>query len=291
MVTRRLALLQVGLLSLCYGCSGTAVLNSLAPNATYRRERDIAYGPDPRMRLDVYLPTRSTGAAPVIVFFYGGSWSSGERGDYLFVGEALASRGYVAVIADYRLYPQVRYPQFVEDCALAVRWNFDHIGSHGGDVSRIVVAGHSAGAYNAAMLALDDRWLAGVGLSPQRLAGFIGLAGPYNFLPITGADIKPIFNDPNTPLDSQPAAHAHPGAPPALLIAARRDTFVFPERNTEVLAERLKAAGDQVTVRLYDGVSHTTLIGAMGKPLRGLAPVLDDISAFVDTLAPAASSA
>jgi acetyl esterase/lipase len=290
MITRRFALLGIAALSVCHGCSPIAVLNTLAPSSTYRRTRDVAYGPDARMRLDIYQPAGVTQAAPVVVFFYGGSWSSGRREDYLFVGEALASRGIVTVLADYRLYPQVRYPEFLEDCAAALAWTFTHIDGYGGDPLRVVVAGHSAGAYNAAMLALDGRWLGAHRISPARLAGFVGLAGPYNFLPITGAGVKLIFNDPYTPLDSQPVAHVHPGAPAALLLAAMNDRFVFPDRNTQVLAEKLREAGDQVTVNIYPGLSHTTLIGAMSKPLRGLAPVLDDFSAFVLARGPVAAS-
>jgi acetyl esterase/lipase len=283
MVTRRLSLVGIAALALVYGCSPVTVLNELAPGDTYVRSTDLAYGPDPHMLLDVYQPSARPRDAPVVVFFYGGSWQSGSRAEYLFVGEALASRGIVTVIADYRLYPEVRYPDFLRDCAGAVAWTFRNIARYGGDPQKIFVAGHSAGAYNAAMIALDERWLKPWDLAPAKLAGWIGLAGPYNFLPIVDEDIKPIFGAPNTPADSQPVAHVTKGSPATLLLVAKNDRFVYPERNTDVLADEMRALGDAVTVKSYDGVSHTTLIGSMARPLRGLAPVLDDFSTFVLT--------
>ena len=177
--------------ALLTACSAVDVLNATVPSDTYRNIANLPYGDQPRQKLDVYLPTQpiadqalAAGGTPMVVFFYGGSWSSGDRADYRFVGEALASHGIVAVVADYRLSPDVRYPVFLQDSALAMRWAFDNAQKYGADPARLFVMGHSAGAYNAAMLALDKRWLGGVGLSPARLAGWIGLAGPYDFLPI-----------------------------------------------------------------------------------------------------------
>jgi len=281
MNSRRLTFFALAALTVVYGCSPVGVINRLTPSDTYVRTAAIAYGARPRQRLDIYQPGDRPSHAPVVVFFYGGSWSSASREDYLFVGEALASRGIVTVIADYRLYPEVRYPEFLTDRARAVAWTIREISTYGGDPHRIFVSGHSAGAYNAAMLALDPRWLRRQGVSSRDLAGFIGLAGPYDFLPITDVDIRPIFNAPDTPADSQPMNHVTPDAPPALLLAATQDRFVFPDRNTKVLAARLRAAGDEVTVKLYPNVTHITLIGAMVKPLRRLSPVLDDFSSFV----------
>src|SRR5204862_3568289 len=145
-----------------------------------------AYGPDPRQRLDVYVPRRRAEGSPIAVFFYGGSWDSGRRQDYGWVGRALASRGFVTVIADYRLYPEVKYPDFLDDGAQAVRWAADNAARFGGDPGRIVLAGHSAGAYNAAMLAFDGRYLAAAGVDPSHVKAMAGLSGPYDFLPLTG---------------------------------------------------------------------------------------------------------
>ncbi|VXC76956.1 esterase/lipase/thioesterase family protein [Massilia sp. 9I] len=231
--------------------------------------------------LDIYQPATGVDKAPVIVFFFGGNWVSGSRGDYAFVGQALAARGFVVVIPDYRLYPQVRYPDFLDDAAQAVAWTRREIAGYGGDPSRMFVMGHSAGAYNAAMLALDDRWLGKQGSKPQALRGWIGLAGPYNFLPIQNPTTRPVFNFPDTPPDSQPLAHVGARAPPALLIAAKSDSVVNPMRNTGTMAQRLRAAHVPVREVYYDGVSHATLVASLSTSLRSLAPTLDTVEEFV----------
>jgi acetyl esterase/lipase len=277
-------LVCVGLLAILgavAACSPVAAINALTPSGAYTLHSDIAYGPDPRDKLDVYVPRDARKPAPVIVFFYGGNWNSGSRKDYEFVGEALASRGMVAVIADYRLYPQVRYPDFLKDCAAAVAWTVREAAALGADPGRLFIMGHSAGAYNAAEIALDSRWLAGQGLSPSIFRGLIGLAGPYDFSPIENPDTRPVFLYPHTPPDSQPINHVSVSAPPTLLIASNSDTLVNPVRNTGGLARRLRAAGVPVEEVYFDRTTHTTLIGAMSRPLRALAPVLDTVDAFV----------
>lgn len=282
---RRRWLAALGLLPLLQACSPLALINATVPSRTHRVLSGQAYGPDARQRLDVYLPQSDVASAPVVLYFYGGTWSSGRREDYRFVGEALAARGIVTLVADYRLSPQVRYPAFVQDGALALRWAWDHAERLGGSRQRLHVMGHSAGAYNAAMLALDPRWLAAVDLLPAQLAGWIGLAGPYDFLPIGVPEAQVAFGWPNTPADSQPLFHAQRLQPeraaPALLLAAREDLLVDPRRNSEALAQALEQRGVPVQLELFGRVSHTTLIGAFAPPLRGLAPVLDRVSAFV----------
>ena len=263
------------------GCGPTGVLNALAESETSRRVIGVAYGPDPRQRLDVYVPRNGPGPHPVVLFFFGGSWNSGDRGDYRFVGEALAARGNLVVIADYRLYPQVRYPAFLEDAAGAARWTIDNLPAYGGDPKRLYVMGHSAGAYNAAMLALDSRWLLQVGASPKVFAGFIGLAGPYDFLPIDVPEVKPVFFYPNSPADSQPIIYATAKSPRAFLGAPETDNLVDPERNTHQLAQKLSANGVPVVYKRYSRVNHVTLIATLSRPLRWLAPVLDDIVTFI----------
>lgn len=263
------------------GCAPLTVINALTSSHSYDKTADIAFGADVRQRLDVYVPHDLKGPAAVVVFFYGGSWNSGNRADYAFVGEALASRGIIAVVADYRVYPQVRYPDFVDDAALAVAWAAKDIQRFGGDPRRLFVMGHSAGAYNAAMVALDPRWLAKQGLTPAVLRGWIGLAGPYDFIPIENPDVKPVFFFPNTPPDSQPISHVSRAAPPALLIASHDDKVVNPLRNTAGLAQQLRGAGVAVTELYFDRTSHATLVAAISWPLRGLAPVLDNVEHFV----------
>jgi acetyl esterase/lipase len=269
------------LLTIVAACTPVGVLNALAESDRSSTVLGVAYGADAMQKLDVYVPQDGKGAHPVVLFFFGGSWNSGSRTDYRFVGEALASRGMVVVIADYRLYPQVRYPSFLEDCAQAAAWTLANLANYGGDPRRFYVMGHSAGAYNAAMLALDPRWMAQVGASPKLFAGFIGLAGPYDFLPIDNPEVRPVFFYPNSPPDSQPMRYAGAMSPRSFLGAPETDSLVNPERNTHQLAEKLTASGVTVVYKRYPHVGHATLIAAMSRPLRWLAPVLDDVTAFV----------
>jgi acetyl esterase/lipase len=268
-------------------CSPLGIVNAFTPLNTYAATDNIAFGTGARQRLDVYEPRGDhTGVPPadgypVVVFFYGGTWTSGARGDYRFIGEALASRGIVTVIADYRLYPQVRYPDFLLDCAQAVAWAQREAAKYGGDAKRLYVMGHSSGAYNAAMIALDARWLKTTGLDPSALAGWIGLAGPYDFFPMTNVEAQPVFFHPSYPAGSQPIDYVSKAAPPTFLGAAANDDVVNPERNTRQLAEKLRAAGVQVELKFYPDAGHATLIGAFARPLRNVAPVLDDVVAFV----------
>ncbi len=256
------------------------MLNALAPSGPVARS--IPYGSGPRRTLDVYAPTAAGGGPyPVVLFLYGGSWDSGDKRIYRFVGAALAARGFVVVIPDYRLYPEVRYPDFLLDCAQALLWTRRHADEYGGDGRPPFVAGHSAGAYNAAMLALDPRWLHWYGMVPrQDLAGLVGIAGPYDFLPLDTAELRDIFA-PAVPLaSSQPITHAIGPAPAALLLAGTADHTVRPG-NTIRLAAALRAHGVPVQEHLYDGVDHYRIIGAFALTLRFLAPTLRDTVDFM----------
>lgn len=270
-----------GSAALLTGCSPLRLVNALVPSGTYRADNDIAYGERPRQRLDVYQPAASGRPAPVVVFFYGGNWNAGERRDYLFVGEALASRGFVAVIPDYRLYPEVRFPDFLHDCAMATHWAFEHAAQFAGDPNRVFLMGHSAGAYNAAMLAFDPRYLQAEQVDARRVRGMIGLAGPYDFLPLTGDVSKAVFGYPHTSPSTQPITFASPDDPPALLLTGDSDRTVDPGNSTR-LAAALR--GRKVAVReiVYPGVTHTRIVGALAAPFRSIAPVLDDVAAFIN---------
>lgn len=258
-------------------------LNALKPSSTYGFTEGVSYGPHPRQKLDVYRPTRPAppGGWPVVVFFYGGSWHWGSRAEYTFAGEALASRGVLALIADYRLYPDVRYPDFLDDSARATAHALREAARLGGNPQRVYVMGHSAGAYNAAMVALDERWLKAQGHSPAALAGWIGLAGPYEFLPISNPQAQVVFHHPDYPPGTQPIDYVRPHTPRAFLGAAHDDHLVNPVRNTEQMAERLKAAGAPVQMKLYEGVDHVTLVASMAWSLRWMSTVLDDVSSFM----------
>lgn len=265
------------------GCSPLRLVNGLAPSRTYRATNGLAYGAHPRHRLDVYRPAEQAGPAPVVVFFYGGNWRSGERGDYLFVGEALASRGFLALIPDYRLHPEVRFPAFLEDGAKAVRWALSHAAEHGGDPGRLFLMGHSAGAYNAAMLALNPAYLSAAGVQRTKVRGLIGLAGPYDFLPLETEISKAVFGFPDTPLSTQPIRFVSAASPPALLATGDDDSVVRPQ-NTRRLASRLRESGVVVREVLYPSVSHLMLVGALAAPYRKFAPMLDDVAGFATEL-------
>lgn len=291
MLSKYLQAFTLALTAFLAACSPIKVLNALTPSSTFTKTSAIAYGTDLRQQLDIYRPAPTIANAPVVVFFYGGSWNSGSKDDYGFVGEALASRGIVVVIADYRLYPQVRYPAFLQDNANAVAWTYQHIAEYGGDPQQFYLMGHSSGAYNASMLALDARWLNAVDLSPSMLKGWIGLAGPYDFLPIENKQVQPVFFFPDSPPDSQPINHVSAGAPPSLLMASTDDKLVNPTRNTGGLADTLRGVGVPVQVFYFGKTNHQTLVAAMAKPLRWLAPVLDRVAGFIQATDSADSGA
>ena len=281
---RRQLLAAIGLSgiagALASACSPIALLNGAAPSDTYRRSGGIAYGALPRQMLDTYQPAAASAEAPVVVFFYGGAWRNGARGDYLFVGEALAACGCVAVLADYRLYPEVRFPDFVEDGAAAVAWARRHARQFGGDPRRLFVMGHSAGAHIALMLATDPRYLAGAGMQPRELAGAIGLAGPYDFLPITSRRTAAIFDPPERWPQSQPINFVSGLEPPLLLLTGDDDNIVSPG-NTTRLAAKVSGLGGKVEVIRYPGEGHRSIIAALAAPLRMRYRVHDDIAGFI----------
>lgn len=275
-VWKRALWVVAALLSLA-GCSPATLINNFVPRSDFRLLANRPYGAAPRQKLDVYLPSSGGGAKPVVVFFYGGAWQSGDKGDYLFVAEALSSQGFIVVVPDYRVYPEVRWPGFLEDGAAAVAWTFDHVAELGGDPAQIHLAGHSAGAYIAAMLALDGRWL---GDRRALIASTIGLAGPYDFLPITEPDIKTIFGTAGDLAETQPITFADGSAAPMLLITGTADKRVNPG-NSRRLAARIRAHGGVAEERYYDDVGHAEIIVAMAAPLHFLAPVRDDMVTFL----------
>lgn len=270
------------------GCSPAGLLtriDRLTPgNGGYQAASGVPFGADPRLKLDVWSPEKRPAAGarlPVVVFFYGGGWVAGSRQDYGFAGSAFASKGFVTVVPDYRLVPGVRFPTFVEDGALAVRWARDHVAQYGGDPRRITLAGHSAGAYNAAMLALDRHFLADAGVDPRTVRAAALLAGPYDFLPFTEQRGRDALGAWPRPEETQPIHFARADAPPLLLAAGTADTIVNP-RNSEAMAARLRQLGATVQLRLYPGKSHVDLAKSLSKPFRGTTPALADSAAFLE---------
>lgn len=277
---QRRTLLLATLAAACTPSLGT--FNALAPRdgGATRAARDVAYGDGPRRKLDVYAPPGAS-PLPVIVFIYGGSWSSGSKGDYAFAGAALASRGFVTVIPDYQLVPNVRFPSFIADCAAAVRWAADHAQAYGGDPSRIVLVGHSAGAYNVMMLALDAHYLRDAGVDGARVRGAVGLSGPYDFLPFDVDATRNAFGQAPDAALTQPVHFARADAPPLLLLWGDADTTVGP-RNLRGLDTAMRAAGGRVETKTYPGVNHVDIMLALSRPLRGRAPTLADVAAFAE---------
>jgi acetyl esterase/lipase len=274
-------LLGLAMLSVLSACSPVTVLNALAPKSGITETRDVRYAPGDRHTLDIYAP-QAEASVPVVVFIYGGGWKDGNKAEYRFVAAALAARGYLTVVPDYRLYPQVRFPTFLQDNAAAVTWTKTNIARYGGDPHRVFLMGHSAGAYNVAMLTLDKQWLGAQGLDPDRdIKGTIALAGPYDFLPLHDPELDDIFAPAGDLRLSQPITFARGNAPPMFLAAGTADTTVLP-KNTEHLAAAIRADGGTVEERLYPGVNHVKIIGAMAGLLHWLAPSMADATAFLD---------
>lgn len=256
-------------------------VNNLTPGdgGTAREATAIAYGTADRQKLDVYTPAKAANA-PVVVFFYGGNWQSGRRQDYAFAARALAAQGFVVVVPDYRLVPQVRFPAFVEDGAAAVAWTRANIGTYGGNAAAIGVAGHSAGAYIAAMVTLDPRWLAAAG-APGAVKAAVGLAGPYDFFPFeAGGVAEAALGGQADPKLTQPINFARSDAPPMLLLNGAEDSTVYP-LNAERLAAALTSAGATADKRIYPDIGHIGILLAISKTFRGKAPALADTSAFL----------
>lgn len=261
------------------GFSAADLLNLWAPLGAVERQEGLGYGPASHQKLDVYRPRHSRGA-PLVVFFYGGSWQRGSRDLYPFLGASLAAQGIVTAVPDYGLFPQVRFPAFLQDSARAAAFARAHAREWGADPGRLVLMGHSAGAYNAAMLTFDPQWLAAEGLNAQRdVGGLIGLAGPYDFLPIRSRVLQRIFGGPER-RETQPISFVTGREAPALLIAAKRDTLVDPA-NSERLAAKIREKGGRAEVRLYGRVNHYTLVGSLAPALRMLAPTFSEVTDFV----------
>ena len=281
--TRRAAILSTLSSAVLFGCSPAGLLNGasrIAGDKARLAASAISFGDDPRLKLDVWVPSRrSASLLPVVLFFYGGGWVAGERGDYGFVGRAFAARGFVTVIADYRLVPMVRFPAFVEDGARAVRWVRDHVAHYGGDPRRINLSGHSAGSYIAAMLALDRHFLAGQQVDPAIVRAAALLSGPYDFYPFTEQRGRDALGEWPRPRETQPISFVRRDAPPMLLMHGTADTVVRP-RNSERLAAALKAVGATAELKLYPGRSHIDTIKSLSPLFRGTTSALADSVAF-----------
>lgn len=253
------------------------IANAASMFGHYERRADVPFGSH-GLALDLYRP-KSEGKHPVIVYWFGGAWRFGSKEQSRFIGAALAEAGYVAVLPDYRLYPDARFPDFVEDGAQALAWVAQHANEIGADGTRIYVAGHSSGAHLAAMLTYDGKWTKAAGVPAGTIHGFIGLAGPYALKP-DADDPHIIFAAPYTPADWQPILLAQSGAPPALLISGDDDqsTYVGHSRG---MAEKLQSLDVPVTLNIYPGRNHRDPIMAFARWAPNRMPVLEEIRKFV----------
>jgi acetyl esterase/lipase len=261
------------------GCTGFQVLNATISHRGYTRTRDISYGNCQRQKLDVYLPKKMSSPAKVVIFFYGGSWRGGSKTDYRFVAQALTSRGFIVVLPDYRVYPEVIFPGFVEDGAAAVRWVRDNISTYGGDTNHLYLMGHSAGSHIAALLTLDAHYFKNVGLDRSAIRATATLSGPYDFIPNSWDRL--VFGmqpDEAIPPKIEPITFVDGKEPPMLLVQGLRDKIVAPS-NAVNLAARIRQAGGEVEYITYPKRAHASVVVALASPYHWLAPVLDDVTA------------
>ncbi len=241
------------------------------------------YGPGERNRLNIWVPTgtKKTDKLPVLVWLYGGGWYSGQRDDYGFAGRAFARQGFIVVIPDYRIVPEGHWPDFLNDSAAAVAWTDAHIANYGGDPDRIALAGHSAGAYNAVMLALDPQWMRAAGSDASVIRGVAALAGPYDFAPFEKGGRADVAMGDILPVErTQPISFVRPDAPPLWLGHGTADTVVR-VRNSQRLAAAMQKVGGAATLREYDGLSHNDLVMALTRPLGYKGPILPEMTDFL----------
>lgn len=291
-MSRRTALASLVALATA-ACSKAAFLAANVPAAfgAYKRYANLSYGTGPTHRLDVYVPAKPPRTPlPLIVFWYGGRWTTGDKDDYRFVGATLAEAGCVVVLPNYRHYPEVKMAGFMDDAARAALWAVAHGAEYGADPRRLYLMGHSAGAHIAALVTVDPRYFLATGQPVPHIAGMIGLSGPYDFLPLTDADLQDMFGPEDHYSRSQPidfVRGAGPGViapgiamPPMLLIHGQADDSVWP-KNSINMAAALRSKGDAVTLKLYPRLKHADTVAALSIPARARAPTLADIQAFV----------
>ncbi len=274
------------------GCSALGVINSVSKIYTVETKQNIAFDSHPKLQYDLYYPkskNTSLNETPVIVFFYGGSWNRGDKSEYEFVGRRLASMGYIIAVPNYRLYPEVKYPAFLEDNIKAVKAIQSEIKKTEyaalKPAEKFIMMGHSAGAYNAAMLAFDPTWASQIQSDKNALIkGFIGMAGAYNIYPIKDTEVQPVFHHPDYPPESQPIQFAGKTQPPSLILSPETDTLVSIERNSQTLHNALSEAGNTSVIKTIEGTDHVTLIATLSPLLFFKGSSTEPIKEFVDNL-------
>ena len=241
------------------GGSGDAKLIARIALGESDAQKAVVWGPAERRADDPALP--------VLLFAHGGSWRSGDPDDYGFIGRAFVPNGFITVLAGYRLHPDAVYPAMIEDTARAIAWTREEIAQYGGDPDRIILIGHSAGAYNVTMTALEEQWLGREGHSPRNLAGVVGLSGPYDFYPFSSDSTRNSFGAAKDPESTQPIAHVRGDAPPFMLIHGERDTLVK-IRNSQELDRRLSEAGASSRLLSIPDMTHNDPLISLAAPWR-----------------------
>ena len=276
-------MIRFALLALVWLLSGCTTTQFLIANAPTEFDRvdghaDLAYGQAPRQHLDIYAP-RQAANRPVVIFWYGGSWVKGNKAEYRFVGTTLAEHGIVAVLPDYRLYPQVTFPAFDEDGALAVAWVEQHIQEFGGDPHHIVLMGHSAGGHTAAFLAFNHAFLQKYGADPGDISGLVGLSGTYVLVPETPTE-HATFPAPYTAADWQPIRFVDSQSPPTLLLHGTDDQEVFPQEAID-LRDAMLRAHLRVELHLYAHRGHGDTVASFAPVMRWRTPAVRDTIKFI----------
>lgn len=277
-MTRR-GLIAPALGALAAACSPLGLLNAVGPRdrGVRRVARSIPYGDHPRQTMDLYAPEGGSDL-PTIVFFYGGGWDSGSKDLYGWAAQALAAQGFVVALPDYRVVPEVVFPGFIEDAAAATARAAEIAQAYGGDPDRLGVAGHSAGAHLAMLIALDRRYMSAAG-RPSVIRAAAGLAGPYEFLPFNVPASINAFGHVDDPLQTQPLTFARADAPPVWLGHGTADVTVHDE-DSILLDARLRELGARSELKLYQDLTHEDLIATFSPLFRKKAPVLSDIGDF-----------
>lgn len=257
------------------GGTGGAEFKAKIATGDHPQQKLLVWGPDDRSAKDVLRP--------VLVFVHGGSWRWGDPEDYDFVGRAFVEQGFVVVLGGYRLEEAGKYPAMVEDTARVIGWTHEEIAAYGGDPESIVIAGHSAGAYNVVMTALQDSWLGKHSLSTKDVAGVIGLSGPYDFLPLDSDSTIASFGhvEEDKALDAtQPIKLIRADAPPMLLIHGEKDALVG-MRHSRDLASLVGDAGGTATLELYPEMAHNDPLISIAAPWRSRRDVVTKMAEFV----------
>jgi acetyl esterase/lipase len=274
-------IILVSVLGLC-ACKPIDVLNLTIPRKGYSVFYDLPYGNLPQQNLDIYVPNKLSIPHSTLIYFYGGSWQYGDKNMYRFIGQSFASKGFIVVVVNYRLFPEVYFPAFMQDGAKAIRWVHNNINRYGGDKEHVFLAGHSAGAQIATLLITDNSYLKAEGGNSYWIKGIIGISGPYDFLPFTDPKVKMLFSKVDD-AKTQPINFVTPGLPPFFLATGDNDTTVFP-KNTINFANKLREAAVPVKEIIYPKLGHIGIILSLAPIFHYKSPLREDITEFINSV-------